>query len=133
MPAATSRRFAVLVFGIALYAGTSAVLASQPGGKAGAAWAFPFAALVCALPLVGFAATLSLAARRGLEAPRNAIAGACVVAGALVAALLFAVRPLVQLLGMGSNLIGGLMLSQLGMTAAAMLAAGVLASWRPPR
>jgi hypothetical protein len=136
---ATSRRFAVLCFGLGLFASTSAGLvavqlqaeAAGRGGKAEWVWALPVALLVCLLPLLMFAATLSLAARDGLPASRRAVGPAAALGGVAVAAVLAAVKPLVQWLGIGGGLIGGLMLSQIGMVAAAVLAAGLLASWRP--
>lgn len=131
---ATSRRFAVLCFGLSLFAATSLGLtmvqlraeAAGRGGKTEWVWALPFAALICLLPLLMFAATLALVARDGLAASRGATALVAAVGGGVVAAVLPLVKPLLQLLDIDGGLIGGLMLSQIGMCVLSIFGAALL-------
>jgi hypothetical protein len=63
-----------------------------------------------------------------LALSRGATAAGAAVCGMVVAAVLLLVKPLLRLLDIDGGLIGGLMLSQIGMCVLAVLAAGLLAS-----
>jgi len=105
--------------------------AAGRGSKGGWPWAVPFAALLVLMPAVAFAITLRVAARGGLQlSPRAAVIGAALL-GALTPVVLFGVKPLLRILGIGGDLFSGLAVSQLCMALLGIAAAtGLAARWR---
>jgi len=130
----TSRRWAVMVFGLTLFSITAtgliafALQADGRGGKAGWPWAVPFAAVMCLLPTAVFAATLAVAAHGGLALPRARVTMTSALCGAVVPAVLLVVKPLVRWLDIGDSPVGGLAIAQAGMCLLAVGAAGWLSS-----
>ena len=140
-PPRTPRRQVVFAFGLALFAATAIGLsavglraeANGGGGKAGWAWAVPFAGLLVLPPTLAFAASLAAFARDGLAWPRTQVTAAATLLGGLVPSVLFVVKPVVGSLGLGGSFFGGLAVAQIGLCTLAVAGAAALAAMRPPR